>query len=88
MKNAPVTAEHTMVAAGLLMALRQIRKSTPDSAYEASIERMAQALADLGARLQHKAWREGYLQGRDDAIKEEFHAHNFWTDNPYPKLDP
>ncbi len=88
MKNAPVTAEHTMIAAGFLMSVRTVRVSTPEAAWSASIDPLAQALANLGARLQHKAWEEGYAHGYDDREKMDHdRADVIKTENPYPDLD-
>jgi hypothetical protein len=85
MKNAPITAEHTMVAAGLLMSIRRVRESSTEAAWSASIEPMAQALANLGARLQHEAWQKGLIFG----FSASGHGllEDYLGDNPYPKLD-
>lgn len=88
MKNAPVTSEHTITASYLIGLIRTVRASTPDAAYEASIGGLAQAMANLEARIAHKAWDEAYAQGRHDALKDEYDADSHWTDNPYPKLGP
>lgn len=87
MKNAPVTTEHTLTAAGLLAMFRQVREATPEAAWVASTGGMAQALANLEARIGRQAWEKAYRQGRADAVKEEFDADSFWTENPYPDLD-
>lgn len=85
MKNAPVTTEHTITASYLIGLFRQVRGTTPTEAYDASIDGMAQALANLGARLQHKAWEEGLAIG----FRSAGHGlpEDYLIDNPYPELD-